>query len=103
MKFTFCAKVIKANETFLLFRICCQCKYGVKAIFNVFALLVIVVQTQSLTYVQVRSKQFKDSICYTCKSIISHSKFNNLTRLCCNRKVVANVQLFFTFAMVCEH
>ena len=103
MKFTFCAKVIKAKETFLLFRICCQCKYGVKAIFNVFALLVIVVQTQSLTYVQVRSKQFKDSICYTCKSIISHSKFNNLTRLCCNRKVVANVQLFFTFAMVCEH
>ena len=102
MKFTFCAKVIKAKETFLLFRICCQCKYGVKAIFNVFALLVIVVQTQSLTYVQVRSKQFKDSICYTCKSIISHSKFNNLTRLCCNRKV-ANVQLFFTFAMVCEH
>ena len=86
-----------------MFRICCQCKYGVKAIFNVFALLVIVVQTQSLTYVQVRSKQFKDSICYTCKSIISHSKFNNLTRLCCNRKVVANVQLFFTFAMVCEH
>ena len=58
---------------------------------------------QSLTYVQVRSKQFKDSICYTCKSIISHSKFNNLTRLCCNRKVVANVQLFFTFAMVCDH
>ena len=54
-------------------------------------------------YMQVRSKQFKDSICYTCKSIISHSKFNNLTRLCCNRKVVANVQLFFTFAMVCEH
>ena len=103
MKFTFCAKVIKAKETFLLFRICCQCKYGVKAIFNVFALLVIVVQTQSLTYVQVQSKQFKDSICYTCKSIISHSKFNNLTRLCCNRKVVANVQLFFTFAMVCEH
>ena len=80
MKFTFCAKVIKAKETFLLFRICCQCKYGVKAIFNVFALLVIVVQTQSLTYVQVRSKQFQDSICYTCKSIISHSKFNNLTR-----------------------
>ena len=52
MKFTFCAKVIKVKETFLLFRICCQCKYGVKAIFNVFALLVIVVQTQSLTYDQ---------------------------------------------------
>ena len=50
MTFTFCAKVIKAKETFLLFRICRQCEYEVKAIFNVFALLVIVVQTQSLTY-----------------------------------------------------
>ena len=40
MTLTFCAKVIKAKGTFLLFRICCQCEYGVKALFNVFALLV---------------------------------------------------------------
>ena len=103
MTFTLRTKIIKQKETFFLFRICCQCKYGVKVIFDVFAQLVIVVQTQSLTYAQIRSTQFKDSICYTCKAIFSSSKFNNLTHLYCNSKVVANMQLFFTFAMVCEH
>ena len=63
IKFKFCANIIKEKETLLLFRICCRCKYGVKAIFTIFALLVIVVQTQSLTCAQIRSKQSKYGIC----------------------------------------
>ena len=59
MTFTLRTKIIKPKETFFLFRICCQCKYGVKVIFDVFAQLVIVVQTQSLTYAQIRSTQLK--------------------------------------------
>ena len=103
MTFTLRTKIIKLEETFFfLLRICCQCKYGVKIIFDVFAQLVIVLQTQSLTYGQIRSTQFKGSICYTCKAIFSPSKFNNLTHLYCNRKVVSNMQLFCTFAMVLD-
>ena len=64
MTCTLRTKIIKPKETFFLFRICCQCKHGVKVIFDVSAQLVIVVQTQSLTYAQIRSTQFKDSICY---------------------------------------
>ena len=99
--FTYKDHQIGGNIFFLL-RICCQCKYGVKIIFDVFAQLVIVLQTQSLTYGQIRSTQFKGSICYTCKAIFSPSKFNNLSHLYCNRKVVSNMQLFCTFAMVLD-
>ena len=44
MKLNFCANIFKENETLLLFRICYQRKYGMKAIFTVFALPVIVTQ-----------------------------------------------------------
>ena len=38
----FCANIFKEKETLLLFRICYQRKYRIKAIFTVFALPVIV-------------------------------------------------------------
>ena len=44
MKLNFWANIFKENETLLLFRICYQRKYGIKAIFTVFALPVIVTQ-----------------------------------------------------------
>ena len=40
MAFTLRTKIIKPEETFFfLLCICCQCKYGVKIIFDVFAQL----------------------------------------------------------------
>ena len=92
----------KVKQTWHLLHICCPRNYWVKAVFTVFTLLVNVIQTQNLTYVQIWSKLqetwYLIYICHPCKSIFWVSKYLTSLPNYCRSKFVSNVYFLFTFA-----